>query len=74
MRISALLTLQALDKMPGGSDTYHEPGDPKLMAKAPSRAPEGTVAIITLRTVEENQCSTLRAEEKPEERIHTGSR
>ena len=42
MRISALLTLQALDKMPGGSDTYHEPGDPKLLAKAPSRAPEGT--------------------------------
>jgi NADH-quinone oxidoreductase subunit D len=42
MRQSADLVLQALDKMPGGAETYHEPGDPKILAKAPSRAPEGT--------------------------------
>ena len=42
MRMSASMVLQALDKMPGGSETYHEPGDPKILAKAPSRAPEGT--------------------------------
>ena len=42
MRQSANLVLQALDKIPGGAETYHEPGDPKIIAKAPSRAPEGT--------------------------------
>jgi NADH-quinone oxidoreductase subunit D len=42
MRVSASLVLQALDKMPGGANTYHEPGDPMILAKAPTRAPEGT--------------------------------
>ena len=42
MRVSASLALQALDKIPGGADTYYEPEDPMILAKAPSRAPEGT--------------------------------
>ena len=41
MRMSASMVRPALDKMPGGSETNHEPGDPKIIAKSPSRAPEG---------------------------------
>ena len=41
MRVSAMMVLEALEKIPRGADTYHEPGDPALIAKAPSRAPEG---------------------------------
>ena len=42
MRISARMVLEALENIPRGADTYHEPGDPAILAKAPSRAPEGT--------------------------------
>jgi NADH-quinone oxidoreductase subunit D len=41
MKTSADLVLQALDGIPGGADTYHEPGDPALLGKAPSRASDG---------------------------------
>ena len=42
MRVSARMVLEALEKIPRGADTYHEPGDPAIIGKAPSRAPEGT--------------------------------
>ena len=67
-RMGASMVLQALDKMPGGSETYHEPGDPKILAKAPSRAPEGTYEAITSKIVEAIRCSTSRVEVKVEER------
>lgn len=39
---SANMVLEALERMPGGAETHYEPGDPAIIAKAPSRAPEGT--------------------------------
>ena len=50
---------QALDKMPG-KQTYHEPGDPKIIAKAPSRGSEAPTEAITSKIVEVNRCSTRR--------------
>ena len=57
MRQSANLVLQALDKIPGGAETYHEPGDPKIIGK-------GHLVHIILKIVEANQCSILLVEEK----------
>ncbi|MBT3771497.1 MAG: NADH-quinone oxidoreductase subunit D [Euryarchaeota archaeon] len=41
MRQSALMILDALDKIPGGADTHYSPGDEMILSKAPNRAPEG---------------------------------
>jgi len=42
MRQSCAMILEALDRLPGGTDTHHEPYDPMILSKAPSRAPEGS--------------------------------
>ena len=45
MRTSADLVLEALERIPGGADTYHEPGDPAILAKAPARAADGATGF-----------------------------
>lgn len=45
MRESCRAILSALDSMPGGAETHHAPGDPMLLAKAPTRAPEGATGM-----------------------------
>ena len=41
-RIPASAVLEAIDRIPAVPKPHHEPGDPAILAKAPSRAPEGT--------------------------------
>ena len=35
------MVLEALDKLPGGAETHYSPDDEMILAKAPTRAPEG---------------------------------
>lgn len=41
MEESCRMIIDALDKIPGGSDTTYQSGDEKIITKVPSRAPEG---------------------------------
>ena len=58
--------------MPGGSDIYHEPGDPKLLAKAPAEHPEGTSGYHPIRGQSGESMFYIAGGGEAEERIHIG--
>ena len=47
MRQSCRMLLDAIEKIPGGANTHYQPGDEMLIAKAPTRAPEGATGFST---------------------------
>jgi NADH-quinone oxidoreductase subunit D len=47
MRQSCRMILDAIEKIPGGSNTHYSPGDEMILTKAPTRAPEGATGTST---------------------------
>ena len=47
MRQSCKMLLDAIEKIPGGSNTHYQPEDEMILTKAPTRAPEGATGFST---------------------------